>query len=56
MSYISDWKHSKQTEDDYMNYRSAAAEDNARGRWEEQQELDRFYDWDDDEDDYEDEE
>lgn len=36
MSYISDYKHSEQTEEDEIAYRNAAAEENARDRWEDE--------------------
>ena len=53
MSYISDWLHSEQTEDDYITYHNAAARENARDRWEREHEYD---DYDNDYEDYEDEE
>jgi len=43
MSYISDWLHSEQTEDDYIAYHNAAVEDNARDRWEREHEYDEDY-------------
>ena len=52
MSYISDWLHSEQTEDDYITYHNAAVRDNARDRWEHEHEYD---DYDNDYEDYEDE-
>lgn len=32
MSYISDWEHSKQTEEDYQEYKRESAKENARDR------------------------
>ena len=53
MSYISDWKVSDGGEDAYREYKMAAAEENARDRWEREHEYD---DYDNDYEDYEDEE
>lgn len=44
MSYISDWLHSEQTEDDYITYHNAAVRDNARDRWEREHEYDDYED------------
>lgn len=52
MSYISDWLHSEQTEEDYRDYCNAAARENARDRWEREHEYDDYEDYED----YEDEE
>lgn len=49
MSYISDWLHSEQTEDDYITYRNAAARENARDRWEREHEYDDYDDYEDEE-------
>lgn len=49
MSYISDWLHSEQTEDDYITYHNAAVEDNARYRWEREHEYDDYEDYEDEE-------
>ena len=43
MSYISDWLHSEQTEEDYRDYQMAAARENARDRWEREHEYDEDY-------------
>lgn len=48
MSYISDYEKSEQTEEDYRTYRSAEQRENARERWEqEQDDLEIDYDEDD---------
>lgn len=47
MSYISDWLHSEQTENDYITYHNAAVEDNARDRWEREHEYDDYEDYED---------
>lgn len=49
MSYISDWKHSEQTEEDYITYHNAVVEDNARDRWEREHEYDDYEDYEDEE-------
>ena len=47
MSYISDYEHSDQTEDDYQTYKNEGSRENARERWErEQDDLEIDYDGD----------
>lgn len=48
MSYISDFEHSNQTEEDYRDYCNAAARENARDSWEREHEYDDYDDYEDD--------
>jgi len=49
MSYISDFEHSRKTEEDYREYRMAAARENARERYEREHEFDDYDDYEDEE-------
>lgn len=44
MSYISDYKHSKHTEEDEFEYRQNCARENNRDRYEQEHMFDDMYD------------